>query len=80
MATDLERAKLVGNLKAAAMRPYQEERDADRKRHAIAASVLDRRYPKVAEKIRAGMRSSTWPEDLVDPGLLLDVIEQLEAK
>lgn len=51
-------------------------KDIDRRE--CAAKILDRRYPKVAEKIRAGMRSSTWPEDLIDPGLLLDILEAAE--
>ena len=55
------------------------ERAADRDRRERAARVLDHRFPKVAAKIRAGMRSSTWPEDLVDPGLLLDLLESEQA-
>lgn len=53
----------------------EEERARDRSRRERAATILDRSYPKVAAKIRAGMRSSTWPEDLIDPGLLLDLLE-----
>lgn len=53
----------------------EEHRQADAGRRERVASVLDASYPKVAAKIRAGMRSSTWPEDLVDPGLLMDLLE-----
>lgn len=41
----------------------------------IAAKALDKSYPRIARQIRAGMRSSNWPEDLVDPGLLIDILE-----
>jgi hypothetical protein len=43
----------------------------------IAAKALDKSYPQVARKVRAGMRSSNWTEDLVDPGLLIDVLESV---
>jgi hypothetical protein len=47
----------------------------DTARRERVALLLDRNYPKVAACIRAGMRSSTWPEHLIDPGLLLDLLE-----
>lgn len=51
----------------------------DQKRRELAASVLeDGGYPKIADKIRAGMRASNWKEDLVDPGLLLDLLDRIE--
>lgn len=69
----------VGDLKIGAMRPEEERRAKDGTRRELAATVLeDGGYPKVADMIRAGMRSSTWPENLVDPGLLLDLLELLE--
>lgn len=52
----------------------------DQDRREQAAKILDRSYPKVADKIRAGMRSSTWPEDLIDPGTLLDLLETYEER
>lgn len=58
----------------------EEERAKDRSRRERVATVLARRYPKVADKIRAGMRSSTWPEDLIDPGVLIDLLEQEESQ
>lgn len=53
--------------------------EQDRRRRELAASVLeDGGYPKIADQIRAGMRSSNWSENLVDPGLLLDLLEKLK--
>lgn len=47
-------------------------------REAVA-KILDRSYPKVARKIRAGMRSSNWSEDLVDPGFLFGALKSTPA-
>ena len=70
----------AGDLKLGAMRPEEERRAKDRARRELAATVLeDGGYPKIADQIRAGMRSSTWPENLVDPGLLLDLLEKIDA-
>lgn len=69
----------AGDLKLGAMRPEEERRAKDQARRELAASVLEPRYPKIAAMIRAGMRSSNWPENLVDPGLLLDLLEKIEA-
>lgn len=42
----------------------------------VAAKALEaRRYQKVADCIRSGMRSSNWPEMLVDPGIIIDALE-----
>lgn len=70
----------AGELQLGAMRPEEERRAKDQARRELAASVIERRYPKVAAQIRAGMRSSTWPESLIDPGCLLDLLEKIEAQ
>jgi hypothetical protein len=42
----------------------------------VAAKALEaRNYQKVADCIRSGMRSSNWPEMLVDPGIIIDALE-----
>lgn len=69
----------TGDLKLGAMRPEEERRAKDQARRELAASVIEKRYPKVADSLRAGMRSSTWPENLIDPGCLLDLLEKIEG-
>ncbi len=70
----LQQARAEGGTERAA--DEAERSHADAGRRSKAAAVLAERYPKVAAKIRAGMRSSTWTEDLIDPGLLLDLLER----
>jgi hypothetical protein len=76
----MERAINASDMRDGAIAQREAERAKDQARRELAATVLeDGGYPKIADKIRAGMRSSTWPENLVDPGLLLDLLEKLEA-
>lgn len=42
----------------------------------IAISPIEKQYPKVAAKLRAGMHSSNWPEDRVDPRLVVEAAIQ----
>lgn len=74
----MERSVTASDLRDGQIAQREAERAKDQARRELAASVLDRRYPKVADMIRAGMRSSTWPENLVDPGLLLDLLEKVQ--
>lgn len=55
-------------------------RYADHENREIAAKLLEPRYPKIAGMIRAGLRSTNDPNYLVDPGLLLDLLELLAAR
>ncbi len=57
----------------------QQRQDADMARRERVADLIEKRHPKTAAKIRAGMRSSNWPEDLIDPGYLLDLLEKIES-
>jgi hypothetical protein len=46
----------------------------------LIAQVLEQwKYHKIATKIRSGMYSSSWPEDLINPGVLWDAISRARS-
>lgn len=74
----MERPVNASDLRDGQIAQREAARAKELERREIVANVLQDRYPAVADKIRSGMRYSTYPECLIDPGLMLDLLEKVQ--